>query len=540
MTQPQTPPQTVAKNGVTPTLPINDQENTEIQDTSFSSSQNAELDTEKNEKHASIIAKAWRNHRTRREIQGKVISSESRDKLQELQAHKKACMHLPDDNGTCPVWLKWEDLLDAVESQIHRKDSKMALAIDVVELKDHMWLVLDTEHWLEICDFYHRYGANLKIYHDYWLKTSTPQSFFPWLDEGEGKDLDLKARPRKKLEEEKVKYLSGSERADYEVIFKDGLLIYKKSGKPVHTLSTGALDTSETNVSRDPSPSPTPSINEEEENTPSTLLRRPSVKREKWIYVTDCLGNFYVGQKIKGHFHHSSFLAGGAIAAAGGIKVQYGKLIELNPKSGHYKPAQHHFKALVDRLKDEDVDLSDARLVYPNDLIEKQIVAEYKVKRFADLALVYHQFDSQVANFSNTFRRNVKSFAGEVKFSLRELFYSHDQIEVQALNTNDKSGSITNESPEGKIERKIIEEDPKVNQSRKSLGIFHEVRKSISSSILSLASIIFGQDNKTDDDSSTGSKHTSFRDNGDYEHHKSRLTNNKLGHSKDHGENSPK
>ncbi|CAG8735167.1 4945_t:CDS:2, partial [Dentiscutata heterogama] len=220
MTQPQTPPHTVDKNGVIPTLPINAQENTESQDTSFTSNQNMDVETNAKAQSASIIAKAWRNHRTRREKQGKVLSPESRDKL---HADKKACLHLLDD-GSCPVWLKWEELLNAVESQMHRKDSKMAFAVDVVErigkgsssVKDHMWLVLDTEHWLEICDNKHRYGANLKIYHDYWLKTSTPESFFIWLDEGEGKNLDLKARPRCKLESEKVKYLSKIERADFE------------------------------------------------------------------------------------------------------------------------------------------------------------------------------------------------------------------------------------------------------------------------------------------------------------------------------------
>ncbi|CAG8576876.1 1784_t:CDS:2 [Dentiscutata erythropus] len=569
MTQPQTPPHTVDKNGVIPTLPTNAQENTESQDTS-----NQNMDVEMNVK-ASIIAKAWRNHR---EKQGKVLSSESRDKL---HSDKKACLHLLDD-GSCPVWNKWEELLNTVESQMHRKDSKMAFAVNVVErigkgsckVKDHMWLVLDTEHWLEICDDKHRYGANLKIYHDYWLKTSTPESFFIWLDEGGGKNLDLKARPRCKLESERVKYLSKIERADFEVTFKDGLLIYKKSGNPVHTNSTDApeddaLNTStdldvDLDVSRDPSPAPSINDADDDENVSSTLRRRPSGKREKWIYVTDCHGNFYVGQKKKGHFHHSSFLAGGAIAAAGGIKAQHGKLMELNPKSGHYKPSQIHFSAIVNRLKDENVDLSNAKLTYPNDMMEKHLIAKYKVKRFADLALVYHQFvhdasnminreidyvDRHVTKFSSTFRKNVKSLTHEAKVSLRELFNKKldndkdDQIEVQALNTNDgdscKSGNITNELPEGKIESNIIEEDSKVNQKRKSHGIFHEFRRSISSSISSLSSIIFGQDNKTDNDSSTGSRRSSFRDSGDYQHQKSRFMNLKLGHSKD-GENPTK
>src|SRR4051812_3056655 len=30
-------------------------------------------------------------------------------------------------------------------------------------VKNHLWLILDTEHWLEICDEKHRYGSNLKV-----------------------------------------------------------------------------------------------------------------------------------------------------------------------------------------------------------------------------------------------------------------------------------------------------------------------------------------------------------------------------------------
>ncbi|KAJ9513510.1 hypothetical protein QJQ45_006064 [Haematococcus lacustris] len=41
-------------------------------------------------------------------------------------------------------------------------------------------------------------------------------------------------------------------------------------------------------------------------------------KMQKWIYVVDCLGRLYVHAKVRGHFHHSSFLRGGPVLAAGG------------------------------------------------------------------------------------------------------------------------------------------------------------------------------------------------------------------------------
>jgi hypothetical protein len=52
-------------------------------------------------------------------------------------------------------------------------------------------LLLQTEHWLEACDSKHRYGSNLKPYFKAWLEAATHQSFFKWLDEGDGQKLDI-------------------------------------------------------------------------------------------------------------------------------------------------------------------------------------------------------------------------------------------------------------------------------------------------------------------------------------------------------------
>ncbi|CAG8501879.1 26781_t:CDS:2 [Racocetra persica] len=538
MTQPNTPPHNVDKNGMTPNLPMNDQVNNESHENSkqfpeFYSAVNANAEESVNK-----IAKAWRNHRLRREKLGKVISSESRNKL---HSERFVCLHLPGHSDSCPVWLKWEELLNTIEGQLHRKDSKMASAVHVVErigkgtrnINGHMWLILDTEHWLEICDLKHRYGANLKIYHDYWLQTESNENFFVWLDEGGGKDLDLRARPRSQLEKEKVKYLSKTERADFEVKFKDGLLVYKKSGIPVYTHrsedSTSNSPFSLANINK--------SAEDDGENGSSSLHRRVSEGRnEKWIYVTDCFGNFYVGQKKKGHFHHSSFLAGGAICAAGGIKVRNGKLIELNPKSGHYKPAKHHFNALVDRLKKEGVDLNGTKLLYPSEIIETQLLTKY-VKRMPDRQQVHEEINK-------LYHKNINSQNDEVQV--------HNNIEVPTLNINGdsrknedshKNENIANGLPTNRIVRNIIEDDSIENQKRKSHGLFHEFRRSFSSSISSFMSLFLGDDNKTDNNSNTENSRISFRNNEDYHQQKSRLMNYKFGaqgQNKDHGENPTK
>ena len=46
----------------------------------------------------------------------------------------------------------------------------------------------------------------------------------------------------------------------------------------------------------------------------------------KWIFVLSTTRSLYVGQKKKGQFQHSSFLAGGATTAAGRLVARDGIL----------------------------------------------------------------------------------------------------------------------------------------------------------------------------------------------------------------------
>lgn len=87
------------------------------------------------------------------------------------------------------------------------------------------------------------------------------------------------------------------ERQVYEVIVENGKLVYKESGMLV--------DTDE---------------------------------GSKWIFVLSTARALYVGQKKKGRFQHSSFLAGGATTAAGRL-VAHGGILEVN---FHYYHARTH------------------------------------------------------------------------------------------------------------------------------------------------------------------------------------------------------
>jgi hypothetical protein len=80
------------------------------------------------------------------------------------------------------------------------------------------------------------------------------------------------------------------------------------------------------------------------------------------IFVMDAQGNIYAGQHRVGLFHHSSFLAGRAVAAAGEMKVSGGTLVELTSKSGHYAPSDDQMHQLLQELAGAGVALAGVRI----------------------------------------------------------------------------------------------------------------------------------------------------------------------------------
>ncbi|WVZ57090.1 hypothetical protein U9M48_007526 [Paspalum notatum var. saurae] len=197
--------------------------------------------------------------------------------------------------------------------QIFRSGSELML-ISHIEIVDD-----------EQIDPRHRYGHNLHCYYDHWLQCESKQPFFYWLDIGEGREINLEGKcSRSKLLSQCIKYLGPKEREDYEVVIEDGKFLYKKSGQ--------ILDTS------------------------------CGPRNAKWIFVLSTSKSLYVGQKKKGTFQHSSFLAGGATSAAGRLVVENGTLKAIWPHSGHYRPTEENFQEFKTFLKDNLVDLTDVKM----------------------------------------------------------------------------------------------------------------------------------------------------------------------------------
>jgi hypothetical protein len=102
--------------------------------------------------------------------------------------------------------------------------------------REHNARAMSLQYFLEMVDLKHRYGSNLRAYHQEWQKSTSDENFFFWLDHGEGKELDLKICPRERLEVERVRYLSKAERLNYLVeIDSEGRLCWEKNGERIDT-----------------------------------------------------------------------------------------------------------------------------------------------------------------------------------------------------------------------------------------------------------------------------------------------------------------
>ncbi|KAF8397862.1 hypothetical protein HHK36_016787 [Tetracentron sinense] len=190
--------------------------------------------------------------------------------------------------------------------------------------KDAKAQKLAFQHWIEAIDPRHRYGHSLHLYYDEWCKTDAGQPFFFWLDIGDGKEVDLKECPRSKLRQQCIKYLGPQEREHYEYIVVEGKIVHKQTG-----------DLFDTNK---------------------------GMQGAKWIFVMSTSRQLYAGEKKKGIFHHSSFLAGGATLAAGRLVAEDGILKSISAYSGHYRPTDENLGSFLDFLKENGVNIDEIKV----------------------------------------------------------------------------------------------------------------------------------------------------------------------------------
>ena len=84
----------------------------------------------------------------------------------------------------------------------------------------------------------------------------------------------------------------------------------------------------------------------------------------KAIFVLDAAGDLLLTTDFEtGRFHHSSFVAGAPVAAAGEMTIQNGKLLSLSNRSGHYTPQRSSLGLVLERLRQlGSVDLKEVEI----------------------------------------------------------------------------------------------------------------------------------------------------------------------------------
>ncbi|XVF55678.1 hypothetical protein PTKIN_Ptkin06aG0056300 [Pterospermum kingtungense] len=277
------------------------------------------------------------------------------------------------------------------------------------------------QHWIEAIDPRHRYGHNLHIYYEDWCKADAGQPFFFWLDIGDGKDIDLKECPRSKLRQHCIKYLGPQEREHYEYIVVEGKIIHKQTRNVLDTIK--------------------------------------GLKEGKWIFVMSTSKKLYAGEKKKGMFHHSSFLAGGATLAAGRLVAEQGILKSISAYSGHYRPTDVSLESFLSFLKENGVNLG-----------------EVEIRRATDDSDSYE--DGKSSSVGTTFEHSMSSAPTEPEIDNEEKNLSSESSETNQTETKNNyrrtlSGGL--QSPRAEVPQNAILHRINSKKAAKSYQLGHQL-----------------------------------------------------------------
>jgi hypothetical protein len=174
-------------------------------------------------------------------------------------------------------------------------------------------------YWLERLDPKHRAGFEISGKYDEWVQSGSDESFWDWLIDNGGRKIKKRTR---------VEGYDNSDRAQWQhcCYFENGLLY---SGTDDREFATNGLKT--------------------EFSGSGWAVFVVSLPMKSLAGVVD--NYIFSYEHEAGYKHHSSFLGGAAVLAAGEWTVDVnGKISVITAKSGHYMPRWQNMHSMVLRL----------------------------------------------------------------------------------------------------------------------------------------------------------------------------------------------
>lgn len=103
------------------------------------------------------------------------------------------------------------------------------------------------------------------------------------------------------------------------------------------------------------------------------------LKDQTYMYVFDHQENLYLQIKDRGKTNHTSMSNGHAVLAAGSLKIKNGKIVSIDPFSGHYKTTKIQVINFLEYLKKANVNIEDIKVTYVADYnVQPWVIKEVK------------------------------------------------------------------------------------------------------------------------------------------------------------------
>lgn len=184
-------------------------------------------------------------------------------------------------------------------------------------------------NWLEVISKEHFMGDKLSAHWRVWMANSKERSFWDYLQK-------LPSSQRDMLSEYQVFYANDLlTRSLFEAYFHGGKLQSRMEPELQEGLMAArGLENQKQEIRKLAASSEIKYV--DTMNWPSQAIT--NFEPKGWAcFVFSTTGVIYIGKHMGGKFHHSSFLCGAPIRAAGMLKVKNGDIVEIHEKNGHYQ-----------------------------------------------------------------------------------------------------------------------------------------------------------------------------------------------------------